>query len=68
MEKKIEVRKDILTKLIKGNLLLGGVKVGTMLVPKLSIIGFVVPQFYITFFLLLTLSTVVLRKNESEGK
>lgn len=66
MEKKIETRKDILRKLIKGNIVLGGTKLGTMLLPQLSVIGFIVPQYYITFMLLLILSTVVIKNNKKE--
>ena len=38
MEKKIETRKDIISKLIRGNIVLAGTKLGTMLLPQLSVI------------------------------
>lgn len=66
MEKKIETRKDIISKLIKGNLVLGGTKVGTMLIPQLSILGLAVPQFYVAFMLLLILSTLAIKSNNKE--
>lgn len=64
LEKKVALRKDILGKLIRGNLILAGTKVGTMLVPTLSVLGFIVPQGYITIFLLFILSSFAFAKNK----
>lgn len=66
MEEKIEIRKDIVTKLIKGNLVLIGVKVGSILLPSLSIVGYLVPQAYVMSFLLLGLYTIVYFKKKEE--
>lgn len=68
MEEKIEIRKDIIKKLLKGNLILAGTKVGVSLIPQLSIIGFIVPQYFITVFVLLFITLLTFKKEKVENE
>lgn len=68
MEEKIEIRKDIIKKLLKGNLILAGTKVGVSLIPQLSIIGFIVPQYFITVLVLLFITLLTFKKEKLENE
>lgn len=68
MEEKIEIRKDIIKKLLKGNLILAGTKVGVSLIPQLSIIGFIVPQYFITVLVLLFITLLTFKKEKVENE
>lgn len=69
MEKKIKLRKDIIGKLIRGNLVLATTKLTTMVLPTLSVVSIVIPQVYVTLFVLLVLSSFAFAiNNKEEGK
>ena len=68
MEEKIEIRKDIIKKLLKGNLILAGTKVVVSLIPQLSIIGFIVPQYFITVLVLLFITLLTFKKEKVENE
>lgn len=68
LEEKIEIRKDIIKKLLKGNVILAGTKVGVSLIPQLSIIGFIVPQYFISMFVLLFVTLLTVKKEKVKNE